>query len=84
MMEMIPQLPLDFSRVKTESSASVLSSMVSGGVGGGHHHNKGEMVMGNMLLAPEKGSTSAFKVVTPKNSDGKLCLTNFFFPHIFQ
>lgn len=58
--EMKPLLPLDFSlSVKSEGNSS-LTNMTSS--------HKAD---GPMLLSPEKGSSSAFKVVTPKNSDGK-------------
>lgn len=54
--EMKPLLPLDFSlNVKTEVNSNL--SMKND--------------VSSALLSPEKGSSSAFKVVTPKNSDGK-------------
>lgn len=53
------QLPLDFSlNVKTEKPANISISVNS---------DDGSTV----ILSPEKMSTSAFKVVTPKNADGK-------------
>lgn len=56
--EMKPLLPLDFSlSVKSEGNSSLMTTS-----------HKAD---GPMLLSPEKGSSSAFKVVTPKNSDGK-------------
>lgn len=66
--EMKPLLPLDFSlSVKSEGNSSLTNMTAS---------HKAD---GPMLLSPEKGSSSAFKVVTPKNSDGKLTVISVFF-----
>lgn len=60
-IEMKPMLPLDFSlNVKSEGNPSLSINGKSDGPNG--------------LLSPEKGSSSAFKVVTPKHSDGKIFL----------
>lgn len=67
--DMKPQLPLDFSlNVKSEGNANVCGNV------------KTDVTS---VLLSEKGSQSAFKVVTPKNTDGKcplmyLCLKAFF------
>lgn len=54
---MKPQLPLDFSlNVKSEGNANICSNV------------KTDVTS---VLLSEKGSQSAFKVVTPKNTDGK-------------
>ena len=61
MSEIKPNLPLDFSlSVKTEGTHSLSMNLKNDG--------------GTVLLSPEKGSSSAFKVVTPKHSDGKTFL----------
>lgn len=55
------QLPLDFSlNVKTEGVTNL------------NIHVKTADNGASMLISPEKGSQSAFKVVTPKHTDGKL------------
>lgn len=63
-------LPLDFSlNVKTDGVANLNIHVKA---------NNGT----SMLISPEKGSQSAFKVVTPKHADGKLMQRNkliFFF-----
>lgn len=57
------QLPLDFSlNVKTDGVANLNIHVKA---------NNGT----SMLISPEKGSQSAFKVVTPKHADGKLLFT---------
>lgn len=54
------QLPLDFSlNVKTEGITNL------------NIHVKASESSANMLISPDKGSQSAFKVVTPKHADGK-------------
>lgn len=59
------QLPLDFSvNVKTEKPANISISVSSS-----------DNMPTTVLLSPDKVSTSAFKVVTPKNADGKFHIT---------
>lgn len=54
------QLPLDFSlNVKAEGVTNL------------NIHVKAADNGTSMLISPDKGSQSAFKVVTPKNTDGK-------------
>lgn len=55
------QLPLDFSlNVKTEGVTNLNIQVRTADNGAS-----------SMLISPEKGSQSAFKVVTPKHTDGK-------------
>lgn len=55
--DMKPQLPLDFSlNVKSETNSNISRNV------------KTDVTS---VLLSEKGSQSAFKVVTPKNTDGK-------------
>lgn len=57
------QLPLDFSlNVKAEGVTNL------------NIHVKTAENGASMLISPDKSSQSAFKVVTPKHADGKLCL----------
>lgn len=61
------QLPLDFSlNVKAEGVTNL------------NIHVKTAENGASMLISPDKSSQSAFKVVTPKHADGKLCLCFFF------
>lgn len=57
------QLPLDFSlNVKAEGVTNL------------NIHVKTAENGASMLISPDKSSQSAFKVVTPKHADGKLCV----------
>jgi len=63
--DMKPQLPLDFSlNVKSEGNSNISSNV------------KTDVTS---VLLSEKGSQSAFKVVTPKNTDGKYAYFRAFF-----
>lgn len=96
--EMKPLLPLDFSlSMKSELSLTALGAVVDpihtkrdGGQSNNNNNNCNGGTGGGMLLSPEKGSSSAFKVVTPKHCDGrskmisKILLNTWFLEMIYS
>lgn len=66
---MKPLLPLDFS-LNMKSEMSVNLTLTDNAMVAKRDATTTGTSGGGMLLSPEKGSSSAFKVVTPKHSDG--------------